>query len=170
LAVSQLSSIRWKSNLRGKIVIESKDELKKRGIKSPDRAEAVMLAFADRKPGISRYYQEQSEARAAREKDPTLPEPAPDTTLQEEYDREILRLRHSHDYVEMSSRPPATAEKKSRPAFADIADSQYAARLRRSDRPGGTRSASGSEARFTPTSPARPASQFSACYARYLKY
>src|SRR5271166_2435002 len=50
LAISQLASIKWKSNLRGLTQIESKDDLKKRGIGSPDRAEAVMLAFADRTP------------------------------------------------------------------------------------------------------------------------
>jgi hypothetical protein len=46
-AIAQLASIRYSHNSRGQIVIESKDEAKKRGVKSPDRAEAVMLAFAD---------------------------------------------------------------------------------------------------------------------------
>ncbi len=54
LAVSQLSSIRWKSTLHGKIQIESKADMKKPGVKLPDRAEALMLAFADRTPGIAR--------------------------------------------------------------------------------------------------------------------
>lgn len=45
-AVSQLSSIRYEHNPRGQIVIESKDDARKRGVRSPDRAEAVMLAFA----------------------------------------------------------------------------------------------------------------------------
>jgi len=31
---------------RGQVVIESKEEARKRGVRSPDRAEAVMLAFA----------------------------------------------------------------------------------------------------------------------------
>jgi len=55
LAISQLASIKWKSNLRGLTQIESKDDLKKRGIGSPDRAEAVMLAFADRTPTELRH-------------------------------------------------------------------------------------------------------------------
>ena len=31
---------------RGRVAIESKDDVRKRGVKSPDRAEAIMLAFA----------------------------------------------------------------------------------------------------------------------------
>jgi hypothetical protein len=46
LAVSQLAGIRYDHNARGQIVIESKADARKRGVKSPDRAEAVMLAFA----------------------------------------------------------------------------------------------------------------------------
>lgn len=44
--ISQLSGIRYKHNARGQILIESKDEARKRGVKSPDYAESVMLAFA----------------------------------------------------------------------------------------------------------------------------
>lgn len=45
--IAQLAAIRYSHNSRGQIVIESKEEARKRGVKSPDRAEAVMLAFAD---------------------------------------------------------------------------------------------------------------------------
>jgi phage terminase large subunit len=52
LAISQLASIKWKANLRGLTQIESKDDLKKRGIGSPDRAEAVMaLSSSSRRRG-----------------------------------------------------------------------------------------------------------------------
>jgi hypothetical protein len=44
--IAQLAGIRYKQNERGLIEIESKDDARKRGAKSPDRAEAVMLAFA----------------------------------------------------------------------------------------------------------------------------
>jgi hypothetical protein len=44
--IGQLTSIRYKHNSRGQIVIESKDDALKRGVPSPDRAEAWMLAFA----------------------------------------------------------------------------------------------------------------------------
>jgi phage terminase large subunit len=44
--IAQLPSLRYRHNARGQVVIESKDEARKRGVKSPDRAEAVMLAFA----------------------------------------------------------------------------------------------------------------------------
>jgi phage terminase large subunit len=42
LAVSQLASIRYKHDLRGRVVIESKEDMKKRGVSSPDRAESLM--------------------------------------------------------------------------------------------------------------------------------
>ena len=46
-ALGQLTSIKYKQNPRGQIVIEGKDEMRKRGVKSPDRAESVMLAQAE---------------------------------------------------------------------------------------------------------------------------
>jgi hypothetical protein len=45
---SELSLVRWFKNEKGKIVIEKKDELKRRGIASPDYAEAFMLTFVER--------------------------------------------------------------------------------------------------------------------------
>lgn len=47
LLVSELSSIKYRLNSKGQIQIESKDDMKKRGMKSPDSADAVMLAFSD---------------------------------------------------------------------------------------------------------------------------
>lgn len=60
-AIGQLAGIRYYHNSRGQIVIESKEEARKRGVKSPDRAEAVMLAFAQRRLayGLVEYMQEQ---------------------------------------------------------------------------------------------------------------
>ncbi len=43
---AQLASLRYRHNARGQVVIESKEEARKRGVKSPDRAEAMMLAFS----------------------------------------------------------------------------------------------------------------------------
>lgn len=43
---SQLVSLRYGHTARGQVEIESKEKARKRGIKSPDRAEALMLAFA----------------------------------------------------------------------------------------------------------------------------
>ncbi len=48
--ISQLASIKYKVNSRGQIVIESKDDMKKRGLRSPDRADTLMLLFADPPP------------------------------------------------------------------------------------------------------------------------
>lgn len=47
-AIAQLAGIRYEHNARGQVVIESKEAARKRGVKSPDRAEAIMLAFAAR--------------------------------------------------------------------------------------------------------------------------
>lgn len=44
--MGQLATIRYEHNSRGQIVIESKEDMIKRGVKSPDRAESLMLAFA----------------------------------------------------------------------------------------------------------------------------
>lgn len=44
---AQLSAIRYRFTSRGQIQIESKDEMKARGVPSPDRADAVMLVCAD---------------------------------------------------------------------------------------------------------------------------
>ena len=43
---SQLSSIRYEVDSRGRIKIESKDDMKKRGMHSPDEADSLMLAAA----------------------------------------------------------------------------------------------------------------------------
>lgn len=43
----QLSLVKWGRNERGKIVIESKDALKRRGIASPDHADGLVLTYVD---------------------------------------------------------------------------------------------------------------------------
>jgi hypothetical protein len=50
VAIGQLAGIRYKIRSDGKTQIETKDEARARGVKSPDRAEAVMLAFAELGP------------------------------------------------------------------------------------------------------------------------
>ena len=53
-AISQLAGLRYGQNPRGQTFIEKKEDARKRGTKSPDRAEAIMLAFAKSlKPGDS---------------------------------------------------------------------------------------------------------------------
>ena len=44
--ISQLSALRYSHNSSGRFVAESKDDLKKRGISSPDEADAFNLTFA----------------------------------------------------------------------------------------------------------------------------
>jgi hypothetical protein len=43
---SQLQSIKWKTDSRGRILIESKEDMRKRGLSSPDRADGAMMAFS----------------------------------------------------------------------------------------------------------------------------
>ncbi len=45
-AISQLAGLKYAANARGQIEIERKEVAARRGVKSPDRAEALMLAFA----------------------------------------------------------------------------------------------------------------------------
>lgn len=49
----QLSLVKWERNERGKIVIEQKKALARRGIASPDYADALMLTFVDVSPSYS---------------------------------------------------------------------------------------------------------------------
>jgi hypothetical protein len=44
---TQLVSIKWKVNSAGKIQVESKEEMKKRGIASPDRADSLMMSSVE---------------------------------------------------------------------------------------------------------------------------
>ena len=44
---TQLSLVKWLRNEKGKIAIESKDKLRARGVASPDRADALVLALAE---------------------------------------------------------------------------------------------------------------------------
>lgn len=44
---SQLGSMRYELDSKGRIKIESKDDMKARGMPSPDRADAMMLAFGE---------------------------------------------------------------------------------------------------------------------------
>lgn len=43
----ELSLVKWERNERGKIMIEKKEALKRRGINSPDYADALMLTFVE---------------------------------------------------------------------------------------------------------------------------
>ncbi len=48
--IAQLVSIRYEHDSRGRVAIESKEKARKRGVKSPDRAEALLLALMPPKP------------------------------------------------------------------------------------------------------------------------
>ena len=66
LTFAQLVGIRYDTNARGQVVIESKEEARSRGVKSPDRAEAVMLCFANSKMhGLIEFWAAQAKALKA---------------------------------------------------------------------------------------------------------
>jgi hypothetical protein len=43
---SQLGAMKWKPTSRGQVEVERKDDMKKRGLPSPDRGDCLMMAFA----------------------------------------------------------------------------------------------------------------------------
>jgi phage terminase large subunit len=54
VTIAQLAGIRYEHDSRGRVEIESKEDARKRGVKSPDRAEAVMLCYAPEDPRQAR--------------------------------------------------------------------------------------------------------------------
>lgn len=48
---AQLGSIKWGVDSRGRIKIESKDDMRKRGLPSPDRADTAAMLFSGRAQG-----------------------------------------------------------------------------------------------------------------------
>ncbi|MGX5537642.1 DEAD/DEAH box helicase family protein [Bacillus wiedmannii] len=53
--ISQLTTRKYRISSRGKIALEKKEDMKKRGIESPDRADAVILAFANVQPAFDSF-------------------------------------------------------------------------------------------------------------------
>ena len=51
---AQLLDIRYTYNQKGQLIIESKEDARKRGSKSPDRADVLMMAFAPVGAGVAR--------------------------------------------------------------------------------------------------------------------
>lgn len=52
--VAQLTSVHWSLDSKGRIAVESKDDMRKRGVRSPDRGDAVVYtkATSGKKPGV----------------------------------------------------------------------------------------------------------------------
>lgn len=53
--ISQLTTRKYRISSRGKIALEKKEDMKKRGLQSPDRADAVILAFANVEPAFESF-------------------------------------------------------------------------------------------------------------------
>lgn len=45
--ITQLTARKWNMTSKGKMLLESKKDMKKRGLKSPDRADAFVLTFGE---------------------------------------------------------------------------------------------------------------------------
>jgi hypothetical protein len=45
--IAQLTARKWNMTSKGKMLLESKKDMKKRGLKSPDRADAFVLTFGE---------------------------------------------------------------------------------------------------------------------------
>ena len=43
--MGELAALKYSFNSVGQLLVESKDDMRKRGVRSPDRADALMLAF-----------------------------------------------------------------------------------------------------------------------------
>jgi hypothetical protein len=70
--LSQLGSIKWHLDSKGRVGIESKDDMKKRGLPSPDRADAaVMSAVSDAGMKLSSRTREQLKRRKGKRKNIT---------------------------------------------------------------------------------------------------
>ena len=47
--VGQMAGLRYRFNSNGQVLVESKEEMRRRGIPSPDKADALMLSFLPNK-------------------------------------------------------------------------------------------------------------------------
>lgn len=65
--VGQLTTRKYKMTSKGKIRLESKEDMKKRGLRSPDRADAVVLAFVNKGPDAFFAFLEQESKRLKQE-------------------------------------------------------------------------------------------------------
>ncbi len=54
--ISELTAPKWELTENGKIKIESKKAMKKRGIDSPNLADALIMAYYPAKPKIELYF------------------------------------------------------------------------------------------------------------------
>lgn len=64
--IAQLAGIRYSHDARGRVKIESKEDARKRGVKSPDRAEALMLAWTQAPEAVQFLYLDASSPPALR--------------------------------------------------------------------------------------------------------
>lgn len=65
LLLQQLSTRQYYTNLKGKLILESKDEYMKRGFESPDRADGAVMAFYDGVPANGSVFTRDPQFRVA---------------------------------------------------------------------------------------------------------
>lgn len=54
---SQLAAIKWKPDSKGRVTIESKEDMRRRGVSSPDDADAASMTFSDQNKAVDSYKQ-----------------------------------------------------------------------------------------------------------------
>lgn len=96
--IQQLAGIRYEEDERGRIKIEQKEKAKKRGVKSPDRAEALILALGNTEPSILKFYRDEARREAQKEGSlapdvvPPSPKPVDPKHADNAYTRAMTKL------------------------------------------------------------------------------
>jgi hypothetical protein len=72
--ISQLTTRKYKMTSKGKIVLERKEDMKKRGLSSPDRADAVVLAFVEERNAWIEFLKEEYGQAQQQSNTPMVPE------------------------------------------------------------------------------------------------
>ena len=100
VTIRQLAGICYEEDEKGRIRIEPKEKARKRGVTSPDRAEALIMALSNTEPNILKFYRDRAQQQSTAPPDtpdPTRrPQPAPQKSVRETtYERTINRLTHA---------------------------------------------------------------------------
>jgi hypothetical protein len=83
--MAQLSNIKFKITNRNQVQIESKDDMKKRGLPSPDKGDSLAMAYGRLKGQVNFFSIDTTPAK------PTLPTIAPAPAVDEEQRKTLER-------------------------------------------------------------------------------
>ena len=102
--ISQLAGIRYEEDERGLIRIEPKEKARKRGVASPDRAEALILAVGNTEPAMLKYYRDMA-AKKAKDEKPGAPEPTQPSRQQTDMEFYANRLATAKKICSVCEKP-----------------------------------------------------------------